>query len=350
MSLLADILDLLRNLLEYFGVPADMLVPVWDNQYCGQYRSIVRMIGTNLPLSPQARVHFQIPLQSFERHGTADFPLNGPVIPSFADVMWLTEDDGEVLTKFRNDVRPLGRHHASQRLPAPPALALAPARGFAELRGSQPPANTEALSKITALEGELLRLRAQIAMIVTMPSGTAPFQNAPATPGGSSPPPPPVLTSTPAPAPRCPPPPPPPPPPLPPHCPAAMETQAHGPIRQPRRTASREEQDQKDRRTGSPSEKAPSMLDVLKDLNQVKLRAVERSPGGTPVMKRSKKAVDFGDPAALIAEALKRKFAHRRKEDSFDKENRSFELSPFGSPEIPSIPFNIRCGQGRLHL
>ncbi|KAG5846431.1 hypothetical protein ANANG_G00114890 [Anguilla anguilla] len=114
-----------------------------------------------------------------------------------------------------------------------------------------------------------------------------------------------------------------------------METQAHGPIRQPRRTASRAEQDQKDRRTGSPSEKAPSMLDVLKDLNQVKLRAVERSPGGTPVMKRSKKAVTLGDPAALIAEALKRKFAHRRKEDSFDKENRSFELSPFGSPRFP---------------
>ena len=41
------------------------------------------------------------------------------------------------------------------------------------------------------------------------------------------------------------------------------------------------------------------------------------------------------DPAALIAEALRKKFAYRRHDDSNDKENRSAELSPFGSPEVP---------------
>ncbi|KAJ8355770.1 hypothetical protein SKAU_G00185640 [Synaphobranchus kaupii] len=227
-----------------------------------------------------------------------------------------------------------------------------PVRRTAELGGSQIPANAAALSKITALEDELLRLRSQIAMIVTMPTGTAPFQSAPATPG-MCPPPPPVLTSTPGPAPRCPPPPappPPPPPPLPPLCPVTMETLAQGSIKQQRRTAGKAECDLKAQSAGSTSDKFPSMLDVLKDLNQVKLREVERSPGGTPVRKKSKKVVSLSDPAALIAEALKRKFSHRHKEDSFDKENRSFELSPFGSPEIPSIPCNIRRSQGRLHL
>lgn len=36
------------------------LVPVWDSTQCGQYRSIVRMIGTNLPLSPYPRLRFQV--------------------------------------------------------------------------------------------------------------------------------------------------------------------------------------------------------------------------------------------------------------------------------------------------
>ncbi|KAJ8409654.1 hypothetical protein AAFF_G00217130 [Aldrovandia affinis] len=349
MSLLADILDLLRNILQYFGVPADMLVPVWENQYCGQYRSIVRMIGTNLPLSPHARVHFQIPMQTFHRHGSADIPLDGPAIPSLADVMWLAEDDGELFAKFRNDVRPLNRRPTSQPFTPPRARALVrtrPALGIAERNFPHHPP-TEALRKITALEDELLMLRAQIAMIVTMPSGPAPLQSTAHTLGMSLPPP--VLTSTPGPAPRCPPlPPPPPPPPLPPHCPATMEIVAQGSIKQ-RRTAGKPERN-KDQKTGSTPDKVPSMLDVLKDLTQVKLRAVDRSPGGTPVMKRSKKTVSLSDPAALIAEALRRKFAHRHKEDSFDKENRSIELSPFGSPEIVSIPHNIRRSQGRLQL
>lgn len=100
MSLVEDILHLLHIVLDYFGVSSDMvsahasirnpmklaykitklmdwvcesdkvgfslgvfvlqLVPVWDSQLCGQYRSIVRMIGTNLPLAPTPRVHFQV--------------------------------------------------------------------------------------------------------------------------------------------------------------------------------------------------------------------------------------------------------------------------------------------------
>lgn len=76
-----------------------------------------------------------------------------------------------------------------------------------------------------------------------------------------------------------------------------------------------------------------------------------RSPGGTPIRRRRSKggAALLGDPAALIAEALKRKFAQHRHNNSADKEN-SLELSPFGSPEIPKVPLHTRRSQGRLHL
>lgn len=67
---------------------------------------------------------------------------------------------------------------------------------------------------------------------------------------------------------------------------------------------------------------------------------VFRSPGGTPVRKRrSKGTVCASDPAALIAEALKRKFAQRQRDNSFDKENCSAESSPFSSPDTP----RVRC-------
>uniref|UniRef100_A0A8C2BBR6 Mitochondrial fission regulator 2 n=1 Tax=Cyprinus carpio TaxID=7962 RepID=A0A8C2BBR6_CYPCA len=76
MSLLEDITDLLRCVLEYFGVPPDMLVPVWESTYCGQYRSIILLI-----------LRFIIPLQMFNLH---------------ADVLWLVEDEGDSHTKLRS--------------------------------------------------------------------------------------------------------------------------------------------------------------------------------------------------------------------------------------------------------
>lgn len=74
----------------------------------------------------------------------------------------------------------------------------------------------------------------------------------------------------------------------------------------------------------------PNMLDVLKDLNKVRLRPVERSPGGRPIQKRRRQSSQW-DPVSLISNALKQKFAFQ--DDSFDKENRSWECSPFSSPE-----------------
>ncbi|XP_066556165.1 mitochondrial fission regulator 2 isoform X2 [Amia ocellicauda] len=345
MSLFVDVLDLLRYLLDYFGVSPDMLVPVWDSQLCGQYRSIIRMIGTNLPLSPCPRVHFQITLRG--RHGSVDYPDEGPVVPSFADVMWIANDEEETLSRFRNEIHPVKGRQTVQFLPAFPmqtSMLPQPVKKVFQKKPQRPP-DAEAFNKITALEDELLRLRAQIAMIVTTQSGSARSQcELPGTPGMS--PLLPALTSTPVSVSRCAPPPPAPPLPSSPKCRAA-DISAFDLIRQ-RRATNVTKRSGREKDSSLKSSSLPSMLDVLKDLNKVQLRSTERSPGGTPVMKKDKKRVCLSDPASLIAEALKRKFAHRHKEDSFDKENRSFETSPFGSPEVPRIALRTLACPGKI--
>uniref|UniRef100_A0A3B4G4S3 Mitochondrial fission regulator n=1 Tax=Pundamilia nyererei TaxID=303518 RepID=A0A3B4G4S3_9CICH len=100
MSLAEDVLYVLRIVLEYFGVPPDVLVPVWNSPLCGQYRSIVRMIGSNLPLTPTPRVQFQV---LYNLHHEYIEPIVGtPAIPSFADVMWVFEDEGDSCAKTRS--------------------------------------------------------------------------------------------------------------------------------------------------------------------------------------------------------------------------------------------------------
>ncbi|KAI8773218.1 mitochondrial fission regulator 2 [Biomphalaria glabrata] len=64
------------------------------------------------------------------------------------------------------------------------------------------------------------------------------------------------------------------------------------------------------------------MAHVLKDLSNVKLKAVQRSPGGTP-MRRKPLSVP-SDPASIIAQALKKKFAsHKGYSSDSDLENDS---------------------------
>uniref|UniRef100_A0AAZ3RZW7 Mitochondrial fission regulator n=1 Tax=Oncorhynchus tshawytscha TaxID=74940 RepID=A0AAZ3RZW7_ONCTS len=315
MSLLEDIFDLLQNVLEYFGVSPDMLIPVWESQLCGQYRSLVRMIGTNLPLTPSPRIHFQIPLHTSRQHRYLDVTMDTlPAIPSLADVLWVAEDEGERFTKIRVGTSPLSKKLVVLAPPRPgdPGLAAVRAQPGDMMLGHR--SDPVALRKITALEDELLKLRAQIAMIVTAP----PSGNLPGTPGMS---PASVLTSTPC---RPPPPPcPPPPPPCPPPPSSSVGLSAVENLIQQGREAG------KGHAVGQGP--VPTMLDVLNELNQVKLRSVAR---GTPVRRRrSKGAALLSDPASMIAEALRRKFAHRRLDDSYDKENRSVELSPFGSPD-----------------
>ncbi|XP_054875942.1 mitochondrial fission regulator 2 [Poeciliopsis prolifica] len=352
MSLVEDILYVLRMVLDYFGVPPEMLVPVWDTQLCGQYRSIVRMIGTNLPLKPTPRVHFQIPLVTYKPHGYIEIEADAPAIPTFADVMWVFDYEGESFARTRNHLPPKKDGIFSQDLMRFPRLA----QNQAERRGEgcvRQRADPEALQKITQLESELLKLRAQIAMIVTAAptSALTDTQNAPFSPL-MSPAPLPALTSTPLHAP----PPPPPPPPLPPSSQSAFsEKSSVMDLIKKRRNNNSDKGQLQAQQSGfsknMENKLIPSMLDVLRDLNQVKLRSVQRSPGGTPVRRRSNKCETalLNDPAALIARALKKKFAQHRHDTSSDKEN-SVELSPFGSPDTPPVSHHTRRSQGRRHL
>ncbi|MGH0141978.1 UNVERIFIED_CONTAM: hypothetical protein FKN15_040851 [Acipenser sinensis] len=269
-------------------------------------------------------------------HSTAQStPVSRPFVPSFADVLWVADSKDETCASLRGERR-------TNCIPVPPehiSMLSQSMKRMVEKKGNSQTTNTCALKKITALEDELSRLRAQIAMIVTTQDqgssmSQSGFMQPPGTPGMSLLP---MLTSTPSSTPAPPPPPPPPPPPstsLPPPSCITAQVSAIDLIRQ-RRATNTSGQCNRDN-VSIPDSPVPSMLDVLKEMNKVRLRAVERSPGGTPVMK-DKKRVSLSDPAALIADALKRKFAHRHKEDSFDKENRSFETSPFGSPETHRV-------------
>uniref|UniRef100_A0A3Q1F312 Mitochondrial fission regulator n=1 Tax=Acanthochromis polyacanthus TaxID=80966 RepID=A0A3Q1F312_9TELE len=196
-----------------------------------------------------------VPLITYRPHGYVDVTVETPAIPSFADVMWVFEDEGDSFAKTRKRCKNIQKQMLIQVQRGGPL---------------RPAADPDALKKISALENELIKLRAQIAMIVT----AAPE------PQGSPPTPPvPTLTSTP---------------------------QVH------------------------------------------LLWFCFRSPGGTPVRRRGSKGgpVLLSDPAALIAEALKRKFAQNRLNNSSDKEN-SVELSPFGSPETPKVSVHLRRSRGR---
>lgn len=62
-----------------------------------------------------------------------------------------------------------------------------------------------------------------------------------------------------------------------------------------------------------------------------------RSPGGRPIHKR-KRQNSHWDPVSLISHALKQKFAFQE-DDSFEKENRSWESSPFSSPETSRVSY-----------
>lgn len=86
MSLL---LNILREMLTYFGVPIDQILQIWKNKDYGSYRSIVRIIGKILPLEPCRRPNFELilPLNSVESDNC------GSIVPSFADVLSVANDE-----------------------------------------------------------------------------------------------------------------------------------------------------------------------------------------------------------------------------------------------------------------
>ncbi|KAK2558255.1 Mitochondrial fission regulator 2 [Acropora cervicornis] len=250
-------------------------------------RSIVREIGSRLPLRPCKRPYFELRdnlsrNESLSQEIMQGKPLSGMLMASLADVAWITEDCSSLSNlnsdgffdeeSFIEDCNPQKETEE---------LASTDQSDLDNIGKEELSNNSEAMQKISALEEELQKLRAQIAMmIVANPQSQVSVGT--------------TLTPTGAPVPPLPPPPPPPPPP----------TLASTPLKPVSQII----------RETSSGCSLPNMADVLKGLGKVKLRSVERSPGGTPLRKTPLPA-DGNDPASIIAQALKKKFAHRRRHE-----------------------------------
>ncbi|XP_053828261.1 mitochondrial fission regulator 2 isoform X1 [Vidua macroura] len=302
----------------------------------GSTRSVVRRLGTILSLEPCPRPFFQFvqdpsPL-GYDEQSTAP----APVAPSLADVLWVANDEGQACTRLRTELRRKEKSTA----PSDPCPRLDSIQRIPKNSAQNIGVDQAALQKISALEDELTFLRAQIAAIVSVQTlGSVPSQafKTLSTPDGFYPLP--AMTSTPLsvshnhfviPSP----------PPLPSGAPSGVDASnsALELIKQ-RRAARNSDSTAANGTDPQRTKNFPSMMDVLKDLNKVQLRAVERSPGGTPLSRPKKMQSSDWDPVAVLTHALKQKFAHKNddEDDSLDKENNSFDSSPFSSPEVPVV-------------
>ncbi|XP_034015575.1 mitochondrial fission regulator 1-like [Thalassophryne amazonica] len=149
----------------------DEIIPIWQNKPHGSARSVVRRIGSTLPLKPPQRACFQElpglpPLRS----------VDGPMVPTLADIAWIVADEEETYARVRSDTRPLKHEWRPTPLLVLHRNSSVPnfRREGKKMEGLRKPGVT-ALNRTTALQDELSKLRAQIAKIVASDSGSNPL-------------------------------------------------------------------------------------------------------------------------------------------------------------------------------
>ncbi|XP_040507931.1 mitochondrial fission regulator 1-like isoform X1 [Gallus gallus] len=166
---------------------AESTIPIWQNKPHGSARSVVRRIGSNLPLKPCPRATFEV------LRNVSELYLNdAPPVPTLADIGWIAADDEETYARVRSlscrsDTRPL-KHKwkpspftVIQRNASVPNLRKQEEKLLALKKPGLP-----ALSRTTELQDELSHLRSQIAKIVAAGSASASFTPDALSPGSSN--------------------------------------------------------------------------------------------------------------------------------------------------------------------
>ncbi|XP_033283120.1 mitochondrial fission regulator 1-like [Orcinus orca] len=149
------------------GMEANVTIPIWQNKPRGAAQSIVRRIGTDLPLKPCPRASFEtLP-------NISDLCLRHVLpVPTLADIVWIPADVEETYVLVRSDTRPL-RHTCKPS----PLIVIQRNASVPKLRGSEErllalkkPA-LPALGCTKELQDELSHLSSQIAKIVSADAG-----------------------------------------------------------------------------------------------------------------------------------------------------------------------------------
>ncbi|XP_036609291.1 mitochondrial fission regulator 1-like [Trichosurus vulpecula] len=147
----------------------DSTIPLWQNKPHGAARSVVRRIGTNLPLKPCPRASFQtLP-------NISDLYLSDvPPVPTLADIAWIAADEEETYARVRSDTWLLRHKWKPSPLFVMQCNASVPnLRGPEEKLLALKKPGLPALSRTTELQDELSHLCSQIAKIVAADAGSS---------------------------------------------------------------------------------------------------------------------------------------------------------------------------------
>ncbi|XP_067867734.1 mitochondrial fission regulator 1-like isoform X2 [Heterodontus francisci] len=288
------------------------MIPIWQNKPYGSSRSVVRMIGSNLPLKPCPRVCFQLVPGLTAAESLNSMHGDRPAVPTLADIAWIAADEGEAFTRMRADARPYRDDwHPTPLLIMHRNSSVPNFRREGRKHESLKKPGLAALNHTVALQDELSRLREQIAKIVAVPETKMDIASAPLTPELCSPDTSSIACSLPDFESAYP--------------PLASftinddipETDEHEPLSLASFSFAPsanfdfgfESKDQEltinddDDETSclSKSTSFADMMDILKDMKRVKLNSLQGSRRGSQLLREN-------DPSVLISEALKRKF------------------------------------------